>query len=257
MLGLLDSGAQCCVAGGDFNELMKSLNIEPVNDNSVIRTADGTSHAVNFSYNIPIKFNSIKKYINIVFVPAIPKLVVLGMDFWRAFKIRPRIVSSVECEKAIHLSLSHKLSTDLGDKLQSILKSMPFSKDGKLSKTHLITHRIDTGNASPIKQRHYIVSPYVQKDISEEIDRLLALDVIEPCEPGAWSSPIVVVKKASGKVRLCLDARRLNDVTIKDAYRIESWGVCPALRYFLQSTSLTIFFRFHLMRVLSRKRPLQ
>lgn len=218
MLGLLDSGAQCCVAGGDFDELMRSLNIEPVDDNSVIRTADGTAHAVNFSYNVPITYNSIKKRVNVVFVPSIPKLIVLGMDFWHAFKIRPLIVSSVESEKAIQLSFSHELNIEQADKLQLILKLMPFSADGQLSKTHLITHNIDTGNAAPIKQRHYVVSPYVQKDINIEIDRLIGLDVIEPCEPGAWSSPIVVVKKASGKVRLCLDARRLNDVTVKDAY---------------------------------------
>lgn len=87
-----------------------------------------------------------------------------------------------------------------------------------MSKTHLITHRIDTGNAVPIKQRHYIVSPYVQKDINTEIDRLLGLGVIEPCEPGAWASPMVVVRKSTGKVRLCIDARRLKDVTVKDAY---------------------------------------
>lgn len=53
-------------------------------------------------------------------------------------------------------------------------------------KTHLITHRPETGKAVPIKQRHYIVSPYVQKEIIEEIDRLLGLDVIESSEPGAW-----------------------------------------------------------------------
>lgn len=79
-------------------------------------------------------------------------------------------------------------------------------------------HRIDTGDAQPIKQRHYIVSPYVQKEVNAEIDRLLKLEVIEACEPGAWSSPIVVVRKNSGKVRLCLDAQKLNDVTKKDAY---------------------------------------
>lgn len=29
---------------------------------------------------------------------------------------------------------------------------------------------------------------------------------------------MIVVRKASGKVRLCLDARKLNPVTLKDAY---------------------------------------
>lgn len=218
MLGLLDSGAQCCVAGGDFDKLMGSLKIEPINDNSVIRTADGTAHNVISSYNVPVTYGSSKKIINIVFVPSIPKLVVLGMDFWKAFKIKPVIVGSVECEKSIHLSFNHDLNPDQANRLKKILAQMPFSKDGALSKTHLITHSIDTGSAQPIKQRHYIVSPYVQKDINIEIDRLLALEVIEACEPGAWSSPVVVVRKATGKVRLCLDARRLNDVTVKDAY---------------------------------------
>lgn len=218
ILGLLDSGAQCCVAGGDFDRLMGSLNIEPIDDNSVIRTADGTTHTVSSSYNVPISYGSNNKIINIVYVPTIPKLVVLGMDFWKSFNIKPVIVGSVECEKSIHLSLSHDLDPNQAVELQKILGRMPFSKDGALSKTHLITHSIETGSAAPIKQRHYIVSPYVQKDINIEIDRLLSLDVIEACEPGAWSSPVVVVRKSSGKVRLCLDARRLNDVTVKDAY---------------------------------------
>lgn len=218
ILGLLDSGAQCCVAGGDFDKLMISLNIEAISDNSVIRTADGTSHTVEHSYNVPITYDNHTRNINIIFVPSIPKLVVLGMDFWSSFGIRPVVVGSVECEKSIQLSLNHELNLEQAQKLKEILSRMPFSKEGALSKTHLMTHTIDTGSAIPIKQRHYIVSPYVQKDINVEIDRLLALDVIEACEPGAWSSPVVVVKKASGKIRLCLDARRLNDVTAKDAY---------------------------------------
>lgn len=49
-----------------------------------------------------------------------------------------------------------------------------------------------------------------------EIDRMLKLGVIEPSN-FAWSSPMRLVVKPN-KVRLCLDARRLNSVTKKDAY---------------------------------------
>lgn len=95
---------------------------------------------------------------------------------------------------------------------------MPFSRKGELSKTHLTSHRIDTADALPIKQRHYVVSPYIQAEINKELDRLLELGVIEPCESSAWSNPIVAVKKPNGNIRVCLDARKLNSVTKKDAY---------------------------------------
>lgn len=221
MLGLLDSGAQSSVAGKGFKEIMISVGIESIRSNAVIRTADGTSHDVNDSYEVPMLYGTKTKTIRVLCVPSIPNKLILGMDFWNAFKIMPVVIGSIESEKHIPVSEGHSLDTFNADRLQAILKKMPFSVEGTLSKTHLMTHRIDTGNAEPIKQRHYIVSPYVKKDIDEEIDRLLRLDVIEACEPGAWSSPIVVVKKSTGKVRLCLDARRLKNVTVKDAYPLQ------------------------------------
>lgn len=50
----------------------------------------------------------------------------------------------------------------------------------------------------------------------EELDRMLSLGVIEESE-SAWSSPVVLVRNL-GKVRLCLDSRKVNKLTQKDAY---------------------------------------
>jgi len=49
-----------------------------------------------------------------------------------------------------------------------------------------------------------------------EIDRMLQLGVIEESE-SAWFSPIVMVT-TPGKVRICLDCRKVNSFTEKDAY---------------------------------------
>lgn len=218
MIGLLDSGAQCSVAGNQFDRTMTNLGIQPKPSTILIKTADGTIHANNKCYNVPITYENISHTIKIVYSSALPNNLVLEMDFWNAFKIKPAMIGSVQCEKTIPVMETHELSVEEAAKLQQIMCKMPFSTDGKLSQTHVKTHTIDTKDSAPIKQRHYIVSPYIQKEIDAEIDRLLKLDVIEPCEPGAWSSPMVAVRKATGKIRLCLDARRLNDVTVKDAY---------------------------------------
>lgn len=68
-------------------------------------------------------------------------------------------------------------------------------------------------------QHSRIVRYYLfQEHIYTEIDRLLSMDVIEKCPASEWSNPVVAVQKPSGKIRVCLDARKLNNLTIKDAY---------------------------------------
>lgn len=102
-------------------------------------------------------------------------------------------------------------------KLESVKQMFPsFSKYG-LSETNVLCHTIDTGQEKPIKQRYFPVSPAIQKLLYDELDRMLSLNVIEESK-SSWSSPVTLVKKSNGKVRLCLDARRLNQVTVKDAY---------------------------------------
>ena len=89
--------------------------------------------------------------------------------------------------------------------------------DGPLGHTSVIKHSINTGNATPIKQRQRRFPPSQQKVIEEEVEKMLKLGAIEP-SVSPWSSQVVLVRKKNGQVRFCVDYRLLNDVTRKDSY---------------------------------------
>ena len=89
--------------------------------------------------------------------------------------------------------------------------------DGPLGRTTLVHHEIDTGDAAPVRERMRRYSPKHLEIIDQEVDRMLEQDVIEPSD-SPWNSGIVIVKKKDGSARMCLDVRRLNKITKKDAY---------------------------------------
>jgi len=88
----------------------------------------------------------------------------------------------------------HKLDENQLRVLRDVIRKIPsYEKEG-LGRTDLIEHSIDVGNAIPINQRHWPVSPAKDKDIFAEIERMLALGVIEELK-SPWSSHCVLVKK--------------------------------------------------------------
>ena len=89
--------------------------------------------------------------------------------------------------------------------------------DNDLGRTGIIRHRIPTGNAHPIKQPLRRLPVQMNQEAQEQINDMLEKDVIQPSS-SPWASGIVMVQKKDGTKRFCVDYRRLNDVTIKDAY---------------------------------------
>ena len=78
-------------------------------------------------------------------------------------------------------------------------------------------HFIDTNDNPPFKIAPYKVAPYKLPAIQEEIKEMLEKGVIVPSK-SPYSSPIVMVPKEDGTNRMCMDYRKLNEITTKDAY---------------------------------------
>lgn len=113
----------------------------------------------------------------------------------------------------------HQLTLEQQSELDAVMLEFPYTATtGPLNCTHIYTQRIDTGNAPPEMRRQYQMSPYVLAEVENEIKQLIERDIIEPIDFSAWRWPILWVKKKSGGGRICVDARGLNKITIRDAY---------------------------------------
>ncbi|CAF3386340.1 unnamed protein product [Rotaria socialis] len=80
-----------------------------------------------------------------------------------------------------------------------------------------VHHAIETGTHPSTYTSPYRVSYKDEQIQRDEIDKLLKQGIIEE-SISPWSSPIVLVRKKDGSVRFCIDFRKLNNVTTKDAF---------------------------------------
>jgi hypothetical protein len=70
----------------------------------------------------------------------------------------------------------------------------------------------------PIRQRPYRLNPIYKQKVKAEIDRMLEFGIIEPVEELEWISPMVVQEKKQGRIRICIDLRKLNDACLHDSF---------------------------------------
>ncbi|XP_072140178.1 uncharacterized protein [Dermacentor andersoni] len=82
-------------------------------------------------------------------------------------------------------------------------------------KTNLVACKLTTTATEPVNVRQYPIPFAVQQAVEEEVQQMLAQGIIEPSD-SPYHSPVVVVKKKDGSMRLCIDFRQLNKVVVMD-----------------------------------------
>jgi len=111
-----------------------------------------------------------------------------------------------------------------------------FSKSpSDIGRTGLVKLSINTGNNAPIKQRTRPV-PFHRKAEIKDLVKDMAQNAFARPSNSPWSSPIVLVKKKDNSTRFCVDYRRVNEITRKDAYPIprieETFDLLAGAKYF-------------------------
>ena len=72
---------------------------------------------------------------------------------------------------------------------------------------------------TPFRERSRPIAARDLEDAHTHIQELLDADIIRPSN-SPYASPIVLVRKKSGALRLTVDYRKLNSRTVKDAYAL-------------------------------------
>ena len=98
-----------------------------------------------------------------------------------------------------------------------------------------VKHHINLKDDTPFKQRPRPIHPNDYEAVRKHLRTLLDAEVIRESE-SPYASPIVVVRKKNGEVRLCIDYRKLNSLTIRDAYALpnleEAFSVLAGSKWF-------------------------
>ena len=89
----------------------------------------------------------------------------------------------------------------------------------ELGRIGSVSCELDTGQASALRSGSYRIAPGLMEPLKDEIKGLLRAGFIVSSK-SPWSSPMVPVKKTDGTIRLCIDFRQLNKVTVPDPYHM-------------------------------------
>lgn len=126
-------------------------------------------------------------------------------------------LNNVESERK--LSEKDKQMQGVRDRMLNKYKDVfPDDLPNKLPPVRHIEHSIDLvpGSTPPSKQP-YKMSPKELNELKKIIDDLLAHGFIKPAA-SPFGAPVLFVKKKDGTMRMCVDYRALNKITIANKY---------------------------------------
>ncbi|KAJ0575595.1 putative nucleotidyltransferase, Ribonuclease H [Helianthus annuus] len=139
-----------------------------------------------------------------------------------------RIISCMKAQKCLRKGcvafLAHVIDKKAEEpKLEDIpvVKEFPdvFPEDlPGLPPQRQVEFRIDlVPGAAPVAKAPYRLAPSEMQELSTQLQELLDKGFIRPSF-SPWGAPVLFVKKKDGTMRMCIDYRELNKLTIKNRY---------------------------------------
>ena len=88
--------------------------------------------------------------------------------------------------------------------------------DLDLGKTNTVKHTIKLTDYTLFKERYHRIPPHQFEEVRKHLKEMLEIGAIK-CSNSPRASAVVLAWKKDGSLRFCIDLRKLNTHTIKDA----------------------------------------
>ncbi|XP_065925767.1 uncharacterized protein [Magallana gigas] len=121
-----------------------------------------------------------------------------------------------QTETAKDIKFADRLTPDQLETAKSLCDSFSDVFTDIPGMTNLMEHKIVVTSSEPVRVKPYPIPFSTEKTITEEVQKMLQLNVIEPSS-SPYSAPVVIARKKDGTNRFCIDYRRLNCATVFDA----------------------------------------
>uniref|UniRef100_A0A3B3I2A9 Gypsy retrotransposon integrase-like protein 1 n=1 Tax=Oryzias latipes TaxID=8090 RepID=A0A3B3I2A9_ORYLA len=122
------------------------------------------------------------------------------------------------------LYLSHLSDCHRND-IQELISCFPDLFGDIPTRTTVVSHDITLTKPDPVKQHAYRVNPVKRGILKQEANYLLEHGFAVPSH-SPWSSPCLLDTKSDGSPRFCTDFRKVNAVTVPDAYPLPLMDDC-------------------------------
>ena len=91
--------------------------------------------------------------------------------------------------------------------------------DLDLGKIALIKHKIQLTDQMLFKEHYWCITPHMYNDMRAHIQEMLDIGAIHKSH-SLWANAVVLVWKKDGSLRFCINLRKQNNWTVKDAYSL-------------------------------------
>ena len=107
--------------------------------------------------------------------------------------------------------------------------------DGDLGFCDVLKHSIPTTTDKPVYLPHWQIPVQLQSEVRKCLDNWLKQGIIRPSK-SPYASQVVIVRKKTGEIHLCVDFRKLNAISIRDSFPL------PRVEEALQAVQAAVWF---------------
>lgn len=112
------------------------------------------------------------------------------------------------------------LSAEQKQQLREVIMRYPEVFNDKTGRTTKLQHQINLKpDARPYNSPPFRYAPARRQIIEQNLKEMTEQGIISPSK-SPWASPVILAPKKDGNLRFCIDYRKLNSMTIRDAYPI-------------------------------------